>query len=423
MAFIARVEKPCNYCGVKIPKGTAEGFTWDRTNGGFIHSECIRRRKVEPQPGGAQPKTRYCGGVGCVVILSDDEVDYCGAHKALKAIPLPAPAKNEGVITDVTPKGYGPDPLGGVEYAPTGTITKRKGSNGADADTAHELAKLIQSLAGARGIDEAAVRKIAADEAAKVSVNRSITIQVDEAPEIKLDLAHRDLPLLVKLVSAYGANGHRQNIYMHGPAGSGKSTAARQASEVMKLPYGYISLNPQTPDSRLLGYMHAGGEYVKSEFFVRYTQGGVFCIDEIDNASASLVTTLNGLLENGHGAFPHGVFERHKDFVCVCTANTIGRGGDVNYPERRQLDGAFLERFIFLAWEYDDDLTKAIVTGILGNRAPEFMSWIKSEARDLQARFPTLIVSPRAYIQGAALEKLGLSRNQIRPMVVSRGLK
>lgn len=373
MAFIARVEKPCTHCGVVIAKGTASGFTWDRAKGGFIHLECMKLRRAATPPSAAAESAR-----------------------AGQAIPLPAAS----------------------EEAP-----KRVRVPASSDSRTDELVRILQSLVAAPGIDEAEVRRIAADEASKVSTNRSIAITVGKAPEIKLDLAHKDLPLLVKLITVYGANGHRPNVYMHGPAGSGKSTAARQASDVLKLPYGYISLNPQTPDSRLLGYMHAGGEYVKSEFFQRYTEGGVFCIDEIDNAAASLVTTLNGLLENGHGAFPHGVFQRHKDFVCVCTANTIGRGGDINYPERRALDGAFLERFLFLAWEYDNDLTKAIVTGILGNAAGEFMSWVNGEARDMQARYPTLIVSPRAHIQGAVLEKMGLSRNQIRPMVIARGLK
>jgi len=397
MAFIARLDKPCTQCGVVIQKGTASGFTWDRTKGGFIHLDCLRARKGQPVP-------------AAIKEVVPELCKLCNVHTGMHPT-----AKCDGVTYNA-----------GVTVAEEKAIVdamkaaqKRPVSNGA----ADELARLIQSLAGARGIDEDAVRKIAADEASKVSSNRSITIKLGTMPEIKFDLAHRDLPLLVKLISAYGANGHRQNIYMYGPAGSGKSTAARQSSEALKLPYGYISLNPQTPDSRLLGYMHAGGEYVASEFFKRYTEGGVFCIDEIDNAAASLVTTLNGLLENGHGAFPHGVFQRHKDFVCVCTANTIGRGGDVNYPERRPLDGAFLERFIFLAWEYDTDLTKAIVTGILGTESMEFISWVNSEARTLQARYPTLIVSPRAFIQGATLSKIGMSRNQIIGMVISRGLK
>jgi hypothetical protein len=442
MGFMARVDKPCTFCNVVIPKGTASGFTWDRAKGGFIHSECMRQRKAQ---GGAQ-SAHYCPQSGCTTLVSEagmkcaahvptmPEVisgsipavaidpafnDYTRPHKhGRDGLPVPPEVCN----FCLTHKDVGHKPGCGRADAETVVTRAKRAADNLNEPVARELARLIQSLAGQRGIDESEVRRIAADEASKVSSNRAISITVGAAPEIKLDLAHRDIPLLIKLISAYGANGHRQNIYMHGPAGSGKSTAARQSSKVLDLPYGYISLNPQTPDSRLLGYMHAGGEYVKSEFFERYTKGGVFCIDEIDNAAASLVTTLNGLLENGHGAFPHGVFERHKDFVCVCTANTIGRGGDVNYPERRALDGAFLERFIFLSWEYDNDLTKAIVSGVLGTAAPEFMAWVASEARTLQARFPTLIVSPRAYIQGAVLEKLGLSRNQIIPMVISRGL-
>lgn len=406
MAFIARVEKPCTHCGVTIPKGTASGFTWDRVKGGFIHSECMKTRRAAGSASGDSGRS----------------------------IPLPGESVPELCKLCNVHKGVHPtDKCDGVTYNTGRTVseeaTYQKTTQAAAVkliardEKVDMLVRALSSLMASPAINETEVRRIAADEAAKVSVNRSVTIKVGPAPEIKVGLAHKDLPLLVKLVSAYAANGHRPNIYMHGAAGSGKSTAARQASEVLKLPYGYISLNPQTPDSRLLGYMHAGGEYVKSEFFTRYTEGGVFCIDEIDNAAASLVTTLNGLLENGHGAFPHGVYQRHKDFVCICTANTIGRGGDVNYPERRSLDGAFLERFLFLAWGYDNDLTRAIVTGILGNAALEFMSWVDSEARDLQARFPTLIVSPRAHIQGAVLDKMGLSRNQIRGMVIARGLK
>lgn len=360
--WTAWATKPCTVCKVDIVRGTIGGFTWDRKNRGYIHYACKDRKEL----GNALTET----------------------NKTLKgAIPLP-PATE---LND---------------------------------NTAAELIKLIQRLAGKRGIDEVEVRRLAADEAAKVSQVRTIEIKVNEIPATTFNLAHKLLPTLVKLVSLTGITGHRQNVYMHGPAGSGKSTATKQAAEALKLRYGYISLNPQTSDSRLLGYMHAGGEYVKTEFFRCYTEGGVFCIDEIDNAAASLVTTLNGMIENGHGAFPHGVFERHKDFVLVCTANTIGRGGDINYPERRALDGAFLERFLFLEWNYDEELTKNIVGGILGKEnADEFRTWVKGTASDLKVKYPTLIVSPRAQIQGAIMEKAGMSRAHIKAAVIARGLK
>lgn len=368
MAFIASVTKQCSYCAVLIEKGTATGFTWDRSNGGYIHTHCIPMRKQSP-------KTK----IETAVAIADIDTDI------------------------------------------------RNGRNGdsatVDGDKAAALIRALQSLVVSPGIDEKEVRRIAADEASKVTTNRAIEIKIGEMPSKKFDLAHKDLPSLLRLVTGKGVSGHRMNVYMHGPAGSGKSTAARQTAEALDLPYAYMPLNPQTPDSRLLGYMHAGGEYVASEFFKRYTLGGVFCLDEIDNASASLVTTLNSLLDNGHGAFPHGIFPRHDDFVCVCTANTVGRGGDIQYPERRALDGAFLERFVFLLWEYDRDLTSAVVIGILGDGAAEFISWVDKTAEDLQARYPTLIVSPRAYIQGATLEKLNIPRREIVPMAIARGLK
>lgn len=391
MAFIANSDRPCTYCKVVIIKGTVGGFTWDRTNGGTIHLECLAKRKASGIP--ARP-----------AVPAEAVTLTCAACEGRGTTHHPS-------CIDVDVRNGKPWPKNGDTAMPV-------------SDTkAQALIAALQSLVAAPHIDEKEVRRIAADEASKVSVNRSLEIKIGQAPAVKFDMAHRDLPTLIKLASTHGANGHRINVYMHGPAGSGKSTAARQAAEALKLDYGYMPLNPQTPDSRLLGYMHAGGEYVPSEFFKRYTQGGVFCLDEIDNASASLVTTLNSLLENGHGAFPNGVYARHKDFICVCTANTIGRGGDVQYPERRALDGAFLERFIFLSWEYDRTLTDNIVTAILGTDAPEFLSWVDTEARDLQSRYPTLIVSPRAYIQAATLIKVGMSRTQVRAMAISRGLK
>lgn len=363
--FKARESKPCTYCNVVIEKGCNTGWTWDRTNSGFIHLACMTARRT--------------GKSGSIPTM---------------AVSIAVPTLSNG------------------------------NGNGHD-DKAGALMKALQAMLVSPQINESEIRRIVADEVLKVAVNRSIEIKLEAMPSIRLEMAHKDLPMLLRLASTRNASGHRLNVYMHGPAGSGKSSAAFQVSTVLKLGrgFGYISLNPQTPESRLIGYMHAGGEYVASEFFKCYTEGGIFCLDEIDNASASLATTLNSLLENGHGAFPHGIYPRHPDFVCICTANTIGLGGDIQYPERRALDGAFRERFVFLEWAYDTALTKAIVTAIIGDYAGEFIAWVDSEAQGLQARYPTLIVSPRAYIQGATLSAIGWSRDQIRNSVIARGLK
>jgi len=69
-----------------------------------------------------------------------------------------------------------------------------------------------------------------------------------------------------------------QDVYMYGDPGTGKSTAAGQVAAVLGLPFAYVSLCPQSSETSLFGFIHAGGTYVETEFFRLYRDGGVFCI-------------------------------------------------------------------------------------------------------------------------------------------------
>ncbi len=303
---------------------------------------------------------------------------------------------------------------------PARPVKKKIESNG---DVESAIRKLVESVTPSQTIDADMVNRLISERLDKL-VTPSIEIKTDDREPVKFERAHKKIETLVKLAALRGPNGHHMNLYMHGPAGSGKSTAAHQVSLALGLPYGYASLNPMIPDSRAMGFMNAHGDYVPSEFFKRYTEGGVFCWDEIDNASASFTTTLNSCLENGTGAFPHGVFARHKDFICIATANTIGRGGDLHYPERRALDGAFLDRFYFVEWPQDTLLTESIVRAIVGHdKADELISWVSASGENLKIRHPEIVVSPRAYIQAAILTRDGFSRTEIEHGAIWRGVK
>lgn len=189
--------------------------------------------------------------------------------------------------------------------------------------------------------------------------------------------------------------GLRRHSYLYGPPGSGKSTAAMHAAKALGLEYGYIALNPQTPESRLLGFKDASGKYQPTVLFDMYKNGGVFCIDEMDNGSAALLTTLNGLLENGIGSFPCGMIERHKDFVVVGTGNTAGRGGNLQFPERRAFDAAFAERFAYLRFEYDEVMERHVAFSKY-DKAGDWVDWVQNVRRFAVANDPRLVVSPRA---------------------------
>lgn len=205
----------------------------------------------------------------------------------------------------------------------------------------------------------------------------------------KLKHAHAMLEKLIFIISL------KKHAYLWGPPGSGKSTGAMHAADALSLKYGYISLNPQTPESRLIGYNDANGKYVKTVLFDLYSKGGVYCIDEMDNASASLLTTLNSLLENGFGAFPCGMIEKHPDFVVVATGNTAGRGGNMQFPERRAFDAAFAERFSYLHWGYDEAMERDVALTFY-SKGSAWVDWVQAVRKFALTADPKLVISPRA---------------------------
>src|SRR5258708_39153821 len=118
--------------------------------------------------------------------------------------------------------------------------------------------------------------------AAMKGAPRTSTIEVKkwDGTSINIGTAHRLVPKLLYYVS------RRRHTYLYGPMGSGKSHAAAQVARALGLHYAYVSLNPQSPGSLLNGFIDAQGRFASTEFFRCYTEGGVFCIDELDNASA-----------------------------------------------------------------------------------------------------------------------------------------
>lgn len=254
------------------------------------------------------------------------------------------------------------------------------------------LNKLVEELLG--GINEDNIRRIVQDEMGSINV---IEVRTPEQINI-VDGVHQMFEKLLYLI------GKRHHTYLWGPPGGGKSTAARQCAEALGWNYGYISLNPQTPDSRILGFLDATGNYRPTLFRKVYEGGGVFCIDELDNASASLLTTLNSALENGHGAFPDGLIKRHENFVLVATGNTPGYGGNPAFPDRRPFDSAFAERFTYLEWNYDENLERTIALAH-NPESHQWIAWVKQIREWSKVNFPRLIVSPRATFKLAQYSK------------------
>jgi energy-coupling factor transporter ATP-binding protein EcfA2 len=199
-----------------------------------------------------------------------------------------------------------------------------------------------------------------------------------------------------------------EHIYLFGPAGSGKSTAAMMAAKALKRKFGYISLTPQTFESRLFGFYDAHGKYIRTEFRDCYEKGGLFCIDEMDNGSGNLYTALNGALENNICSFPDKQVKRHEDFVVVGTGNTSGGGPNPMFPTRRPFDKAYAERFTYIEWSYDTKLERAVALSIHPQVAPIWHEYCLKLREYCTKHMPMVLVSPRAVFKGCKYMRDGV---------------
>lgn len=252
-----------------------------------------------------------------------------------------------------------------------------------------------------------------AREVAKLSPVTTIRIEAAERPPVEIKGAHRCFEQLLALAKCRSAKGFPIPIYLYGPAGSGKSEVARQLAEAFfpdidpDLRHAYFSLNPTSPESRVIGFRDAMGVIHDPLFVQAYQRPGFICVDECDHASALVLTSLNDAISNGHGSFACGIVPRHKDCHIIATGNTIGQGGTKRYPERRPLDRAFRSRFLFLEWPIDLDLERRIVLGILPSGS-NWIDWIQRVRTWADTAIPEFEVSPRSAYDGASMIAAGI---------------
>jgi hypothetical protein len=220
---------------------------------------------------------------------------------------------------------------------------------------------------------------------------------------------HYKLPLLVRAASVLEPND--RNIWLTGPAGSGKTTAAHQLATILDLPYEYHGAI-DTP-YKLSGYIDATGNYHGTAFRRIYENGGVILLDECDASSASALLELNAAISNSHASFPDRMVARHKDCYVIAAANTWGLGGDADYVGTARLNAAFLDRFVTISWGYDESLESALS---LDDAWTSIVQQVRQSAKVNGAK---MVISPRASIKGGQL-LTGCTKAEVAELVFGR---
>ena len=229
-------------------------------------------------------------------------------------------------------------------------------------------------------------------------VSQPKLIQIGDRPTVKLDKrVHCAFEEVLSLAQLF------QQVYIVGPAGTGKTTIAQDVATGMGLQFGFISCTAGMAEAHLLGRMLADGRYLSTRFVECYEKGGLFLFDEVDAADANTMLVINSALANGLLSVPNRaenpVAYRHADFVCLVAANTLGTGS-FEYHGRNYLDAAFLDRFALSRHrvDYDVDLEREMLAG-----DAEFGRLLHKMRHNLESTKTRRVLSTRAFNSAAKL--------------------
>tara|TARA_S200002703_G_scaffold159693_1_gene174147 strand:- start:13971 stop:15416 length:1446 start_codon:yes stop_codon:yes gene_type:complete len=254
----------------------------------------------------------------------------------------------------------------------------------------------------------------------EIDIGRKVVVQNLKSPDpVTIKGTH---PMFEPSLQAT-ANG--MNLFLVGGSGSGKTYMTKQIAEALSLQHHMISCTADMMRHDLFGFIDAGGNYHTTALRKAWEFGGTMVVDEVDLASANLMGGLNDVANADAEwlEFPDGRVPRHLDFRLVACANTIGEGATSTYRGRNALDGAFLDRFVFISVELDEAIETRRVMALMSDET-QAVSWlgvVRQVRRNIKQYALPTIITPRAAMHGAQLLELGNSVTFAVTSCITRG--
>jgi cobaltochelatase CobS len=246
----------------------------------------------------------------------------------------------------------------------------------------------------------------------KSGVKTKITQQTTEEKE------NNDSPIEHFLTSVVRAHiDMRNNLWLVGPAGSGKSKCAELCAQALNLSFYCPPVGRETTNAQLFGYFNAQGNYVRTPIREAVESGGVVHLEEIDFASPAVGTACNALLANDVVGFPDQTIPKHKNLVIIASANTYGTGANASYIGSQGLNAATLDRFVFLNFPYDEKMERRLAPN------KQWCIHVQQIRRKVQQLGLKHVVSPRATIMGGKMcNSKQFTWEEIEQQVLFKGL-
>lgn len=204
-------------------------------------------------------------------------------------------------------------------------------------------------------------------------------------------------------------------VYLWGEAGTGKNFILQKIANKMGLDFYYT--NSVQEEYKITGFIDAAGDYHETEFYKAFKKGGLFFLDEMDASIPGVLVLLNAAIANGYFEFPNGRINAHDNFRVVAAGNTCGNGANETYTGRLVLDGASLDRFVFINLTYNYATELSITKG--NKPLVDFVRGLREKSKKIGVR---ATFSYRCLTMVYELEQAKMDLNFIFEVAVFKGM-
>lgn len=238
---------------------------------------------------------------------------------------------------------------------------------------------------------------------------REIIVKIGEKENtVKADVLNDEYETILDLIA------DKQEVFLTGPAGTGKSKLAEQVAEGLGL--NFYPESAVAYEHKLTGYKDANGTFHETAFYLAFKHGGLFMIDEIDASTPEVLVIINTALAQKYFTFNGEFVRAHEDFRCIVAGNTTGRGADTQYVGRFQLDASTIDRFMMIDIDYQESIEMAIT-----NNDKELVEFAHSFRESADMNRIEIIFSYRGLARIATMkEKIALPK--LLNMALLKGL-
>lgn len=262
---------------------------------------------------------------------------------------------------------------------------------------------------------QAIAREVAEDTYKRLTLPQSVEVVLKSPDGHVMPLPGKQHKVAPQVIRAFN---RRDNVWLAGPAGTGKTFLVSQIAEGLGLPFFRISCGPQTPASVIFGHTTANGGYAPGIAYQALTaEGAVLLFDEFDRLNPAVAVMVNGLLDGNAVTFPNGETLKPKaNTIYAVAANTFGKPSAEFGTAQRQ-DPSTMSRFVKIAVPVDENLEREV----FGNN--EWVAYVQQVRKVVESLGVTsMAVTPRASEYGVRMLADGEKRKDVEDMLLWNGV-